>query len=266
MVTWLPAAIGAAGAIGSALISADSNRSASNRNADLQREFAQHGISWKVADAKRAGVHPLAALGAQTQSASPVYVGGNDSGMREASQHIANSFINAKQSELLDAQIRKINMEAKAIEASIPGQGSVAAYDPMTGNVVGSTPGINNQGFLPQGRPGVSQKVIPQEAYMSTIDGGYKLSLSEEAAELVESSWPDLWDYIWTRVKRTGHTAAAAAGFEGSFKEIQWTKPTEKMFRLPKGYKWAMVPSLSGPTWYPVPDDGTGRWWYWTRP
>lgn len=32
-------------------------------NRALQREFAQSGIQWKVADAKAAGVHPLAALG-----------------------------------------------------------------------------------------------------------------------------------------------------------------------------------------------------------
>lgn len=46
------------------------------QNIALQREFAQSGISWKVADAQRAGIHPLAALGAQTTSFSPVSVGG----------------------------------------------------------------------------------------------------------------------------------------------------------------------------------------------
>lgn len=44
---------------------------------DMQREFAQHGIQWKVADAQAAGLHPLAALGAQTSSPSPVSVGGS---------------------------------------------------------------------------------------------------------------------------------------------------------------------------------------------
>lgn len=40
-----------------------------------QREFAQQGIRWKVADAQAAGLHPLAALGAQVSSYSPVSVG-----------------------------------------------------------------------------------------------------------------------------------------------------------------------------------------------
>lgn len=45
--------------------------SAANAAADraFSRELAQHGISWKVADAKRAGIHPLYAIGAPPMSA-----------------------------------------------------------------------------------------------------------------------------------------------------------------------------------------------------
>lgn len=45
------------------------------KNIALQREFAQTGVQWKVEDAKKAGIHPLYALGAQTHSFSPVSVG-----------------------------------------------------------------------------------------------------------------------------------------------------------------------------------------------
>lgn len=45
------------------------------QNILLQKQFAQEGIQWKVADAKRAGIHPLYALGASTASYSPVSVG-----------------------------------------------------------------------------------------------------------------------------------------------------------------------------------------------
>lgn len=41
----------------------------------LQLDFAQKGIRWRVEDARDAGIHPLAALGAQTHSFSPVTVG-----------------------------------------------------------------------------------------------------------------------------------------------------------------------------------------------
>lgn len=43
--------------------------------AQLQREFAQNGIRWKVEDAKAAGIHPLYALGASTAQYSPISVG-----------------------------------------------------------------------------------------------------------------------------------------------------------------------------------------------
>lgn len=51
-------------------------RKMDRKNIQLQREFAQQGIRWKVADAEAAGIHPLYALGAQTMSFNPVSAGG----------------------------------------------------------------------------------------------------------------------------------------------------------------------------------------------
>lgn len=68
--------------IGSSLLGAkESDKSAqsiNDQNIAMQREFAQNGIRWKVQDAIAAGLHPLAALGAQTSSFSPVAVQGAD--------------------------------------------------------------------------------------------------------------------------------------------------------------------------------------------
>lgn len=56
--------------------SADKARDAQERmnaeNIALQREFAQNGIQWKVEDAKKAGIHPIYALGGNTASFTPV--------------------------------------------------------------------------------------------------------------------------------------------------------------------------------------------------
>lgn len=41
------------------------------RQYQMQKEFAQQGIRWKVADAQAAGIHPLFALGGSTASYSP---------------------------------------------------------------------------------------------------------------------------------------------------------------------------------------------------
>lgn len=43
-----------------------------NTNVQLQRDFAQSGIQWRVEDAKKAGIHPIYALGSGGASFSPV--------------------------------------------------------------------------------------------------------------------------------------------------------------------------------------------------
>lgn len=71
------------GAIGGALGLIGSSQSQANAaklnqlNYEHQKEFAQNGIRWRVADAKAAGLHPLAALGAQGASYSPSAVIGD---------------------------------------------------------------------------------------------------------------------------------------------------------------------------------------------
>lgn len=71
------------GAIGGILGLVGSNQSQANAaklnqlNYEHQKEFAQNGIRWRVADAKAAGLHPLAALGASGASYSPSAVIGD---------------------------------------------------------------------------------------------------------------------------------------------------------------------------------------------
>lgn len=71
----LDAILGGAGLVAN-LFNANENRESAERTAAMnianQKEFAQHGVRWKVADAQAAGLHPLAALGAQTSSFSNV--------------------------------------------------------------------------------------------------------------------------------------------------------------------------------------------------
>lgn len=58
-----------------------------------QKEFAQHGVRWRVEDAKAAGLHPLYALGAQTPTYSPSFQTGSPMGqaVADAGQHISRS-------------------------------------------------------------------------------------------------------------------------------------------------------------------------------
>lgn len=78
------AALGAAGSIAGGLLSNSGSgpdyAAINQANYEHQKEFAQHGIRWKVADAKAAGLHPLAALGASTASFTPSFTAGSASG------------------------------------------------------------------------------------------------------------------------------------------------------------------------------------------
>lgn len=51
------------------------------QNVAYQKEFAQHGLQWKMEDAKRAGLNPLAAIGAPTAGFTPTTVQTDFAGM-----------------------------------------------------------------------------------------------------------------------------------------------------------------------------------------
>lgn len=58
-----------------------------------QREFAQNSIQWRVADAEKAGVHPLFALGAPPISYSPAYVGDSGPNVSQMGQDISRALM-----------------------------------------------------------------------------------------------------------------------------------------------------------------------------
>lgn len=82
-------ALGAAAGLAGGLISNASQNQLAQQNYQAQKEFAQNGIRWKVADAKAAGLHPLAALGAQGYTYNPVMVGGSDQGLTALGQGLS---------------------------------------------------------------------------------------------------------------------------------------------------------------------------------
>lgn len=126
-----PALIGAAAGLIGGAAGGDRSRKAAHEQMDMQREFAQQGVRWRVEDAKAAGVHPLYALGAQTHSFQPIAVGdsvgssiasaGQDIGraidatrtQRERSEAEAQAFMLARVRES-DARVRADRQEARA--------------------------------------------------------------------------------------------------------------------------------------------------------
>lgn len=68
MVSWFGPAIAAGGSLLSGIMGRESQEEHRAKNEALQREFAQNSVQWRVADAKKAGIHPLYAMGAPTMS------------------------------------------------------------------------------------------------------------------------------------------------------------------------------------------------------
>lgn len=124
------AALGTAASIGGDLMAQDAARSEASKNReaqdrinqqnyDMQKEFAQHGIRWKVEDAIKAGLHPLAALGASGASASPSFqISGEDRHKSDfwsrTGQNVSRAIAATSTSE--ERLVRKLQIERMALE------------------------------------------------------------------------------------------------------------------------------------------------------
>lgn len=100
-------AIGAAGSLLGGSIAAGNSEKVAQMNIDAQREFAQNGIRWKVDDAKKAGIHPLYALGASTQGFSPVSGYTGDYGISDAAANLGQGFARAQQAKMTKEEREK---------------------------------------------------------------------------------------------------------------------------------------------------------------
>lgn len=106
-------AISGVGSLLGAGINAIQQNKINKENAKLQREFAQNSIQWKVADAKKAGIHPLVAMGASGYSAQPSYVGANiGEGIAGFAKNIGGAIqADARQSIKDNAELRELQIE-----------------------------------------------------------------------------------------------------------------------------------------------------------
>ena len=93
--------VSAVGSIAGGILGANSAQNVAGMNYEAQKEFAQNGIRWKVEDAKRAGIHPLYALGASTQGYSPSGGYTGDYGISDAAAHFGQGYERAQQAKMM---------------------------------------------------------------------------------------------------------------------------------------------------------------------
>lgn len=122
------AIIPAAASVVGSLIGAKSQKSANESNEALQREFAQNGISWKVEDAKRAGLHPLYAIGGAgatyTPSAQPLF---NGAELGQNLSRAAQAFSTAEEQKIKAANLKALEAQAERDFAAASAYRSEAA-------------------------------------------------------------------------------------------------------------------------------------------
>lgn len=101
--------------LASGLVSANQNSIRDKRNYERQKQFAQHGIRWRVADARAAGIHPLAALGANLHSYGPARIGGgSDYGLASMGQNISRAMaarMTEQERNFRDKQIEGLRLD-----------------------------------------------------------------------------------------------------------------------------------------------------------
>jgi len=229
------------------------------KDRSMQKEFAQHGIRWKVEDAKAAGLHPLAALGAQVSSYAPVSVGspGLGEGLAAAGQDVSRA-INATRSSgervdaytksLRDLSLQKMGLEnqllasqiAKINQAGTPpalpgagdrylidGQGNSPLVESSELKRTVSAPGAGSQ------EPGA----IPDVGYART-PSGFAPVMSKDVKDRLEEDWIGslLWN-IRNRLAPTVGNNRNRPGAEIGADEYWSYSPMAKEDRITKRHR-----------------------------
>lgn len=114
---WLPAIIQATGSLGGSVASAWSANQINSDNLAFQREVAQNGIRWKVADMKAAGLNPLLSTGINaTSPAGGSSVMPDFSGIGSAARDIGR-IVAEKTAEKADAEVSNLQKTADLIDS-----------------------------------------------------------------------------------------------------------------------------------------------------
>jgi hypothetical protein len=185
------------------------DKAAAHNQAQLQREFAQHGIRWKVADAKAAGLHPLAALGANTISYKPqqTFTQGNGVGkamqtMGQGIQRAALQYQAARDRQMGEIEIRNAKLQNLKLEKEIElmGQNPGGHRDPQNPTTnppfVGDPP-VNWTPISPekniQKQSGIEAGSEAAEKMITHADGGHSLVMTEQLGESMEADTVSNW-------------------------------------------------------------------------
>lgn len=252
--------LGAIGGIAGGLLDNLFGSSQADKQAELQKDFAQKGIRWRVKDAKLAGIHPLYALGAQTQSYSPITVGSDFAGMGQNLGGAIDAARSAPERDkavlktMSDLQIDHMRLQNDLLRTQIAGSavavtrqagrqapGPVIGADPF---LVPGQPDSGNVETVPlqvdasrPGQPHMEAGPVTDTGHTRT-PAGFAPVMSNDARQRLEEDFPGMiqWN-VRNRIMP-------------AFSDDRWNPP----YRAPAGKVWQFN-YLTGEYWL---DDATG--------
>lgn len=206
------ALIGAGASLIGGMLGQKSQEKQQAQNIALQKEFAKKAIQWKAADAEKAGISKLYALGANTVSYTPNSIGGSPlgEGIASAGQDIGRAMAagqsNTSRTASLALAAAKTQLEGLQLDNDIK-RVSLASKIATT-NQPGTAPGINLEGttpFIPgqgnssillekkippshPGAPNAEAGVNPDIAWVQTKTGWTPV-IPQQLAESYENDW-----------------------------------------------------------------------------
>lgn len=210
----LGALIGAGASLLGGILGNKSQEEANEKNAAMQREFAQNSIQWKAADAKKAGIHPLYGIGAQTITPQASYVGDTSlpNALAQTGQNIGSSIdatrtapqkltayaqaaqtLELERASLQNDLLRTQIAEAAARTASAPP--FPAAVDPynMPGQPQSGVKHVPMERIMSPHNAFTEGGPVTDLGYTNTAHGGLAPVMSKDAKDrLEEDTWGTL--------------------------------------------------------------------------
>lgn len=199
---------------------AEMNAQLARENIALQKEFAQSGIQWKVADAKAAGIHPLYGLGASTPTFSPVSANftadasmpnalaaaGQDIGRAVNATRSASQRNNAFDASVRALTVEKMGLENELLRSQIARTSGAQGNPPMPVGDRYLIPGQAQSGVLVNDKPQERVNVDPSAPHSEPgavadvgpvrTSQGLTLVPSKDVKERIEDS-PYEWGHFW---------------------------------------------------------------------
>lgn len=236
------------------------------RTKDRSTQFAKHGLSWRVADAKRAGLHPLAALGANLSSGPVTHVNPLGSALSSAGQDIGAAISKKSQQPLIQAEETRRQewheQQMKESDARIASMGqntnkssmAGAAADPFSGEGLdpngwtqGNFSGLDVKAPVVEKslQPGI--KGVTRGREFTEIEPGVYISMpTSEMAEKSEGDITTLAVNTGRELMRKFREWSTGLGITDGYARIMKGAPklTPQMKR--DGLVWRFVPHKQG--------------------